>query len=539
MKCLPWALSLLLLGCPISVSAQSLVEVAKREKERRQRLKEQSPRSRTGSGPSTDYSDDNTGGIPVGTISEPGTDADDEQQKRDREVGSIVLASFVDQETSPSDESKKDVQFIRAGGGAPTGASGGPPQFRMPGRSTSNGLYLRGAFYADWFRAVYDNGLSTSQFSGRIKMMAGRRPGDGWRAYLDVRDRFNNTQSRNQAIIYDARMIYEDIDSPIELSLGQMNLFNSVGVGQLLGGVLGYHLNSDWTAGGYGGLEPNLYTVAVDPDYQKYGFYLRYRGDGAKTAAVSYNAVRFQGEAEREFLYTSALLPFSDVAVLFGNLEYELGNNLTGADRLSYLFLNARYNFTQSIDVTAHFSSGKGLDFHRFLVEQSQNPNRNSPELERFYYSQSYGVRFSVKPHRRLRIYVAQRESEQKDRFIRNHTTQFGSSALNVAGTGISAYGNYNINRGDASESDSYQISLSRSFGRLSWTAYYSSTFNGIRFDASTGLPQIVRISDRNTVSNDVFFTITRALALSLQHDYSSQGAANENTLFFRVIYRF
>ena len=80
---------------------------------------------------------------------------------------------------------------------------------------------------------------------------------------------------------------------------------------------------------------------------------------------------------------------------------------------------------------------------------------------------------------------------------------------------------------------------MSRSFGRLSWTAYYSSTFNGIRFDASTGLPQIVRISDRSTVSNDVFFTINRALALSLQHDYSSQGAANENTLFFRVIYRF
>jgi hypothetical protein len=80
---------------------------------------------------------------------------------------------------------------------------------------------------------------------------------------------------------------------------------------------------------------------------------------------------------------------------------------------------------------------------------------------------------------------------------------------------------------------------VSRAFGPLSWTAYYSSTFNGIRFDASTGLPQIVRISDRSTISNDFFFSITRALALSLQHDYSSQGADVENTLFFRVIYRF
>lgn len=555
MKYLPLALGLLLLGGPVSASPQSLVELAKKEKERRRRLRNEARQaqadenldgSASGATPvaetsaSDGRSNDSGGASSESPASQTARQGD---ESNGNGVGSIVLASFQPQPWEQSDEGK-DVEFIRAGGGAPPRGPGGSPsrvgQFRMPGGSRTESLLLRGAVYADWFRAAYDSGLSANQVSTRVKMTAGRHPGHGWRLFLDIRDRFNNASaSRNQVVIYDARAIYEDQRRPVELSLGQMNLYNSVGVGQLLGAFLGYRLSPVWTVGGYGGLEHDIYSVDVDPSYQKYGFYVQYEGDRARSAALSYNTVRFGGKSERAFLYTSALLPFRNVAVLYGNLEYELSNNLTSADRLSHLFLNARYNISKSTDVTAHYSSGKGLDFHRFLIEQSQDPDRHSPELERFYYSETYGIRFSVRPHRRLRIYVAQRESEQKDRFIRNHTTQFGGSALNVAGSGLSMYGNYNVNRGDASESDSYQISLSRSFGPLSWTAYYSSTFNGIRIDASTGLPQIVRIPDRNTVSNDLFFSISRALAVSLQHDFSSEGDADENTLFFRVIYRF
>ncbi len=551
MKLLALALTIFIFGGTATASTQSLGELAKKEKERRQNLTKKKKVHQ--------FNDRHLGRVHFGRPAiYPGEAAQGDEESggsareaqvasddssKDETDGNLVLASLSEQ---TSLESRKDVEFTKAVGAQPPADSGARristtgTQFQMPNRLPASNFHLRGALYADLFRATYNDGLSTSQLSTRAKFEMGRRPGEGWRLFFDVRDKFNNgARNANRLIVYDARVIYEDQASPVELSVGQMNLYNSAGVGQLLGGVLGYQINPPITAGGYPGLQADIYDLNVDLQYQKYGVYTQYRGTGAKSAALSYNAIRFEGRGERVFIYASGLFPIANLAVLYGNMEYEVGDYLAQKDRLSRVFLNARYDPTTLVQLSAYYSSGKGLDFHRFLLEQSQNPARNSPELERFYYSKTFGARVTFKPHRRVRLYLAKRESEQKDRMIRNHTTQLGGSAWNIGGSGISLYGSYNINRGDASESDSYRISMSRDFGPLSWTAYYSTTFNGIRFNAVTGRPSIVRISDRSTVSNDFFFSISTALALSLVHDYSSRGVQDENTLFFRVIYRF
>ncbi len=558
MRYLVLTLTILLLGGTTTSSGQSLAELAKKEKQRRQKGEQENSES---------YDEWNLQRVHFGWKANPEKNpeeaapaeslepqeaistvesdfAEETQAPKSKESGAMALASF----SGDSQENKEDVEFIRAGGGNPQSSSGtggiastgGAPQFRMPDRAGTGDFHMRGAIYADWFKSTYADGLSTSQLSNRVKLELGRRPGDGWRFFVDARDRFRTgSKSNNLLLIYDARVIYENVAKPVELSVGQMNLYNSAGAGQLLGGVFGYKFRPTFTVGGYAGLEPDIYGFNVDSRYQKWGVFTQLRGSGAKSAALSYNSIRFNGMMEREFIYGSGLLPLSDFAVLYGNLEYELGDYLTKQDRLSRLFLNARYDPTEALQFSAYYSSGKGLDFHRFLLTQSQDPNPDSAELERFYYSESFGVRMTVKPHRRFRLYVSQRESKQIDRLIHNHTTQLGASAWNIAGTGVSLYGSYNINRGDMSESDSYRVTLSRDFGRLSWTAYYSSTFNGIRFDAATGLPRIVHITDRNTISNDLFFSITDALAASLVYDYSSLGDQEENTMFFRAIYRF
>ena len=539
-------LAVLILGGTCTTSAQSLVELAKQENERRGKLKKK---------PGQSFNERHLSRVRFGkpAVSEKERASMEKDKKTDGTVpeeregagneeaaGSVVLASFQEE---PFPDTVKDVEFLRAGGEEPTSQNGATTttsnaQFQMPNTLSPDDFYLRGAVYADWFRASLENGLSTSQLSNRLRLEMGRRPGAGWRVFLDARDRFRKGgPGSNQLLVYDANVIYEDQASPIELSVGQMNLYNSVGVGQLLGGLVGYRVDPSWTLGGYVGLQPDIYNGNVDTRYQKYGGYGQYRGAQARTVTLSYNAIRFDGVTERAFVYATGLVPVGDTAVFYGNLQYELGDYLADGDRLSQAFINARYNVTRAVDLSAHYSSGKGLDFHRFLLEQSQDPERNSAEFERFYYSTSYGLRLSVRPHSRVRLYLAQGNSEQKDRMIRNHTTQIGGSALNIARSGVSLYASYNINRGDASESDSYRISLSRDFGPLTWTGYYSSTFNGIRFDEATGLPVIVRMSDRNTFSNDIFFSITRALAMSFQHDHS-QGDEDQNTLFFRVIYR-
>jgi hypothetical protein len=114
-----------------------------------------------------------------------------------------------------------------------------------------------------------------------------------------------------------------------------------------------------------------------------------------------------------------------------------------------------------------------------------------------------------------------------------------GGSLYNVAGSRFSFHGSYSINRGDASESNVFRFSASRDFGFLSWTAYYSTSFNGIRFDAVSGQPEVVHMDNRKALSNDLFFTITEALALSFELEISSLGDSSENALFVRTIYRF
>jgi hypothetical protein len=392
----------------------------------------------------------------------------------------------------------------------------------------------------DWFRSAYQDGLSTSQLSTRVRLDAGKRPGSGWRFFMDARHRYNGSSATtNKLIVYDARVLYDEQSRALTLSLGQMNLYETAGVGQLAGGVLGVKMNPSWTFGGYGGLEPDIYSLSYDLQYLKYGAFAQYRGRSARSIAVSYNRLTYQGAAERQFLYGSGLVPIGNAAVVYGSAEYELGSGIDGGDRLSHLFLNTRYSFTPAADVTGYYSSGRGLDYHQFLLEQSQNPDSDSAELERFYYTESYGLRFSFKPQRQLRLFVAQRESLQKDQGIRNHTTQLGASTWDIGGSGVGVYGTYNINRGDASESDSYRISVSRDFGPVAWTGNLSSTFNGVRFDATTGRPEIFHVPNQRTISNDFFFDLSEAFAVSVEHDLSRRGEEHENSLFFRMMFRF
>jgi hypothetical protein len=62
---------------------------------------------------------------------------------------------------------------------------------------------------------------------------------------------------------------------------------------------------------------------------------------------------------------------------------------------LSRLFGNVRVDLGRWADVTASYSAGKGLDFHQYLIEASQDPTVFNQDVERFYYSSYYGVRLS------------------------------------------------------------------------------------------------------------------------------------------------
>lgn len=410
---------------------------------------------------------------------------------------------------------------------------------RSAGQENQTDFYLRGALYFDWFGAKYEGSDFFHQLSTRLKLEMVNRRGEGWTFLLDTRDRLKLSEKRgNRVILYDARILFDKQGSPLFLSLGQMNLYDTAGIGQLLGGVVGYKIGRDLLLGGYGGLESSIYVNHLENNYQKYGVFVRYQGNYGRRFSLSYNQLRYSGSTERQYIYAGTMFPFVKTLTFYGNLEYELASNVRSEDRLSRAFANVRWDPSRTVDMTAFYSSGRGLDYHRYILERSQDPTLNDTELERFYYSSQYGLRLSVKPIRSLRLYISRMESEQKDLEIRNHTWRFGGSAGDILKSGVTLYGNYAWNRGEMSESDSYYVALSKDFGKVSWHGSFSNTFNGVRYDNRNETPQVIRLNDYKTFTTQFFIPITRIIAASLEYEYFLQEESNQHLFFVRLILR-
>lgn len=403
---------------------------------------------------------------------------------------------------------------------------------------TGKDFYLRGAFYQDWLGIKYEDSDLYSRLSSRLKLTLWNKPGEGWTGFVDARNRYNLSYgNKNRLIIYDARLSYDKLKSKLFFSLGQMNLYDTAGIGELTGGIFGYKMNKFLSVGGYAGFEPDIYNARLDAEHNKFGVFLRYIGAGAKQFSLSFNRIGFDGQTERQFLYSNVLFPYKRIFVLYCNVEYEMDNKTNNEDRLSHLFFNTRVNITKYADITANYSSGRGLDYHQFLLEQSQNPTIQNNEIERYYYNRTYGIRFSIKPVKNLRLFAARRESDIMDQGIINFTNRFGMSMYNILNTGISFYGNYNINRGESSESDSYYLSASRNFGKLSFSLSFANYYNGV-YISTDGIPEVFHIPDRKTLSTNFFYILNRSLALSLEYAYSYEEDNLEHQFFIRAIYR-
>jgi hypothetical protein len=407
------------------------------------------------------------------------------------------------------------------------------------GQKPEEKFYFRGRFYLDWYGSAYQDTNFYHQLSSRLKVELFSRRGEGWNLLIDTRNRTRlSERTSTHFILYDARINFDSADSPWYLSLGQMNLYDTAGIGLLMGGLVGYKPMKGLLLGGYAGLESSVYVNRTTGDYRKFGAFARYLGSQGKRFSLSYNHVRFSGETERSYIYFGSLYPFNKRLVLYGNMEVELASHVQDRDRLSRIFLNARYDPIELIDVSAHYSAGKGLDYHGYLIEASKNPTLHDRTLERFYYTRQFGLRLSFKPTRGVRLFVARQESEHKDNNIQNHTWRFGFSALNIFRTGFTVYGNYAVNRGEISESDSYFVSLAKDFGRISWSASFANTYNGIRFISGIGAPQIIHLDDSKTIAMDVFIPITRVIALSFQYEYFMQEKSNQHLFFIRFLLR-
>jgi hypothetical protein len=403
-------------------------------------------------------------------------------------------------------------------------------------------FYQRGTVYLDWYGTRAADGTFFNQVSARIRFDLVSRPGNGWTLSLDARDRVGVlATTRNQVILYSARLTFDRPGSRFYFSLGQMNLYDSAGIGELMGGVAGFKLLPSLLVGGFGGLESSPYVNRIERNYLKFGGFVRWVGTMGKQISLSYNQLRFQGKTERRYAYANVFYPVEKVFVFYGDAEYELGAHTAAENRLSRVFANGRLDLGRWFDVTGTYSSGRGLDYHQFLIAVSQDPSLNDQNVERFYYSSYYGGRLSFKPSPNVRLSAGRQWSEQKDLNILNAAWRFSVSAWNLLGKGISVTGDYSINRrirGDGAAFNSYYASITKEFGRFSLTGSISNTYNGVRFDSTGGTPQIIHLENYQNVGASTFIRISQSLWVSLEYNYYLQQSANQHFAFVRLIYR-
>ncbi len=396
---------------------------------------------------------------------------------------------------------------------------------------------IHGRISTDWF-GWRSQGELHQQFSNRLKLTVGQ-PGSGWALLVDLRGRLElGGKARQRISIYDTRLVFDNVHHPLYFSVGQMNLFDTAGIGELLGSVAAYRPVPRLLIGGYYGFRPELYTGGLDPAYRKFGGFIRYSRPRGQTLSVSLNELRYSGETERRFVYFSGLTHAGERAVIFGNLEYELGKAVRRQDRLSRVFVNARLDLTGDLTVTAHFSEGRGLDYHRFLLESVDDPVARGSVLERLYFNRHYGLRLRYRLRRGWSLHMGQGLSERRDRGIRNRFTQFGLSTGNLADTGLTVNANYQLNRGDEAESNAVRLSISKTLGRHAWNTTYSNSFNGLRFRQAGSLPEIVHIPSQHTLANEIFLVLGKAVGISLQHERTFGRGSEEDIFFMRLICR-
>ncbi len=402
----------------------------------------------------------------------------------------------------------------------------------------NDNFHYRLAFYQDWMGFKSGDNPFYNRLSSRFKLTALSRPGDGWTLDFDLRNRTTLLEGgKSQFIIYTSKISYNSPKSAILLSFGQMNLYDTAGIGELTGGLAGIKIGKYISTGVYGGLEPDIYSSKWSTKYVKYGLFARYIGTKAKQFNLSFNNIRFDNKSERQFIYSSILFPVKNILVLYGSAEYELGSMVGSSDRLTRVFSNIRINAGKYADITGFVSRGRGLDFHEFLLSVSKNPSLQNSGIERYFYSSMYGVRLRLKPSRKINFFIERRESEMIDKQILNHTYRLGMSLSDLLGSGISMYGNYTVNRGDSSESNSFYISAAKDFNKITWSINFSNLFNGVRYYGNE-TPGIIHLPDTFSAGTDIFIRFNRHFAISTEYYFTYRSDYTDNQLFLRLIYR-
>jgi hypothetical protein len=291
-------------------------------------------------------------------------------------------------------------------------------------------------------------------------------------------------------------------------------------------------------AGGFAGLEPNVFERGYVPDVRKYGAFVTFEGEQARRQGIGLVSVKHGSMMERSVVTGTNFLPVGRKFFMYQAAEIDLtapgGQSHRG---LNYFLTNVRVAPTLRVDLQGNFTRGRSIDA-RGITEDALNGRTIAPaSIDGFLY-ESMGGRVSVEVVSGIRVNAGYaRDKNNRDDRPTSRIT-IGGFASNVAKSGF-----------DVSASDSYvdrvigpyhsrYVSVGRQVGRTVYvTGDVSTSLAVLRFSGSDGV--VVEMHPHTTrVTGSATINVGRSTSLLVTLDRTLDDGVKDLRLLSGITYR-
>ncbi len=359
--------------------------------------------------------------------------------------------------------------------------------------------------------------------------------GSRWSFDLNVRNQHYLTSGRtSRRFIYDAKANFQS--GGLAFSGGRMSIYDVGSIGTVDGARVTYTTGS-LTVGGYGGYVPNYITAGFSRDLLTLGGSLTYQSSNGSRSDLALTDVRHQGLTERRFLSVQNFLYLGPGSSVFQCLEYELGPNIPGANRLSRLMVSGSATASPDLSISGSFSFGRSIDYLRLLAESSDTSILTDPSVIGSFYYENFMMNARYRLTDRIRLIGGLSLFKRSQTSGLSKQFRMGVSGLELAGTSIS--GSYARALDAGSGRGVITLSAARDLGIVTCEFNYSNYGDTLVLTDLGSALHFTPIPGYQIFGGSAFVRISGPLSLSADLQRAS-GAGNDYTTFYlRAIYRF
>ena len=291
-------------------------------------------------------------------------------------------------------------------------------------------------------------------------------------------------------------------------------------------------------AGGFVGLEPNVFDRGYADGVRKYGAYIAFDGERARRHSIGVVGIRHGSMSERSVVAATNFLPVGRKCFMYQAAEIDMSAPGGRSQRgLNYFLTNVRIAPTLRFDVQGNFSRGRSIDA-RGITEDTLVGRTVSPAtLEGFLY-QSMGGRVSVEVAPRVRLNAGYaRDNNNRDDAATSRVS-FGGYAGNVARSGFDVSGSDSLVDRASGPYHSRYLSIGRQIGRAVYLSGDVSTSLAIlRFSRSDGV--IVEMRPHTTrLTGTAVINVSRATSLLVTIERTVDDSVRDLRVLSGITYR-